>query len=608
MNNRGPSLYNSPSGWEIEVKRFKDLLDRWFDYRLNKFFDLSIHGPGYRRYWTVALAAAFISVIFIIQAIFYFFPIFTSSRQYQLPEFLLFFILTVARLIIILFIPSFIAITMAGNYLADIFELKDPTVAWDYINELSLGGANELIHIRDGKISEESLNSPILLIGGPGRVLVEFDSAALFEQPDGRPHVIGLASVKPDPEKDSFILEGFERIREPIINLRDQYIGNPSGEPMTVLGRSLDGIPVSATDVRGVFSVLRETDEDSLGPSIHSPYPFNPRDIENLIYKQSVPVLTEGPYPSDQIPEWTKTMQGLIYGSIGEFMGQNNLTEFLTSIGDQELELSEFREDTILSNTLQYSSELPDSSTVKISKPKFHPRTELSDRFTKYKDGFLKRAHARGLELHWIGVGTWKMPDDFSSEIINDQHMEAWRINQQNLENSANKYLESVENEAYFNQKGRLIQNIPLASHQKNQLKYSDKDILIMCLLQDYWEQLGDALEIYYKNEIRSTDLETIEKAVLKIERLLKITQGLHMIGNSTMSKVRLKPGPMDKDAPPAPTTRSEADQYRALLSKLEGNTRVAEGMIANEARRHSNLTREELIKRIVNRFKSHGR
>jgi hypothetical protein len=497
---------------------------------------------------------------------------------------------------------------MAGNYLADIFELNDPSVAWDYINELSLGGTNEIIHIRDGKISEESLDSPVLLIGGPGRVLVEFDSAALFEKPDGTPHVIGLANARPDPQRDNFVLEGFERLRGPVINLRDQYIGNPSGEPMTVLGRSLDGIPVCATDVRGVFSIRRENAEDETGPTIHTPYPFNPLDIENLIYKQSVPVLTVGAFPSGILPPWTNTMQGLIYGSLSEFMSQNNLAEFLTSIGALELELSEFREDTILSNTLQFTSELPDSSTMTFSRPKFHPRTELSDRFTKYKDGFSKRALIRGLELHWIGVGTWKMPDEFSSEIINDQHLEAWRINRQNNDNSAQKNLDLVADEAYYNEKARLIQNIPIASNQKNQQKYLDKDVLIECLLQDYWELLGDALEIYYTNGIRSIDLETIEKAVLKIEKLLKIPRGQHMIGNSTMSKVRTRPSTMEEDAPPAPSSRSEAEQYRILLSKLEGNTKVVEGMIANEARRHSELNREELIKRIVNRFENYGR
>jgi hypothetical protein len=607
MNRKGRPLYKPPSGWDIERNRFMELLDRWLDYQLNKFFDLSIHGPGYRRYWTFALGAGFVAAAFIVHAILYFFPLFVSARPFQLSGLLLFFILTVARLVIILFIPTFIAITMAGNYLADVFELKDRTVAWDFINELSLGGANEFIHIRDGKISEESSNSPVLLIGGPGRVLVEFDSAALFEKPDGTPHVIGLANAKPDPKKDNITLEGFERLREPIINLRDQYIGNLSGASMTVLARSLDGIPVTATDVRGVFSVRREQNEDSPGQSIQTPYPFNPRDIENLIYKQAVPVLTEGPYSSGQPPLWTNTMRGLIQGSLSEFMGQNNLAEFLTSIGALELDLSEFREDTIISNTLQYSSELPDPVEQDISKPTFHPRPELTERFTKYTDGFMRRARERGLELHWLGVGTWKMPDEITSEIINDQHLEAWRINRENASRSDSKTLESASDEAYFNEKARLISNVPLSAHQKNQARYSDKDVLIEYLLQDYWEQLGDALQIYYENGNQTASLETIEKAVLKLERLLKIT-GQHVIGGSSMSKVQSKPEPVEEDAPPAPASRTEAELYQKLLAKLDGNYRVVEGLIANESRRHSALNREYLMKRIVERFERWGR
>jgi hypothetical protein len=608
MRKSRASLYKPPSGWEVEINRFKELVNRWLDFQLNKVFDLSIHGPDYRRYWTLALGAGFVAGAFFVHAFLYFSPIFATGQQFQLSVLPAFFIETIVRLVIILFIPTFIAITLAGNYLADIFELKDTTIAWDFIKELSLGGANEILHIRDGKISEDSLNSPILLIGGPGRILVEFDSAALFETPDGTPNVIGLANANPDPRTDNFTLEGFERLREPIINLRDQYIGNLSSEPMTVFSRSLDGIPVSATDVRGVFSVHREQAEYSPIPSIETPYPFNPRDIENIIYKQSVPVLTEGPYSSGLPPQWTNSMQGLIYGSLSEFMSQNNLAEYLTSIGALELELSEFREDTILSNTLQFSSEVPDSSDQDNTKPKFHPRSELSDRFTKYTEGFSKRARERGLELHWIGVGTWKMPDEITNELINDQHLEAWRINRENADRSTFKSLESVAEEAYFNEKARLILNTPLSAHQKNQTKYSDKDVLIECLLQDYWEQFGDALQIYYKNDDYSEDLETIEKAVIKLERFLNITQGQHMIGGSSMSKVRTKSGTIDQETPPAPATRSEAEQYRKLLSKLEGNYKVAEGMIANEAGRHPELIREELIIKIVNRFERYGR
>ncbi len=129
---------------------------------------------------------------------------------------------------------------------------------------------------------------------------------------------------------------------------------------MTIISRSRDGIPISATDVRGVFSIHRQKPYDPEIPSLQAPYGFDPKDIENLVYKQGVPVLTEGPYPSGQPPQWTATMQGLIRGSFAEFMSQHNLGEYLAGIGTVESDLSEFREDTIVSTTLRYSNELPE--------------------------------------------------------------------------------------------------------------------------------------------------------------------------------------------------------------------------------------------------------
>ena len=53
---------------------------------------------------------------------------------------------------------------------------------------------------------------------------------------------------------------------------------------------------------------------------------------------------------------------------------------------------------------------------------------------------------------------------------------------------------------------------------------------------------------------------------------------------------------------------QAEALHYQTLLSKLKGDYRVAEAMIANEKRRHGELNREQLISRIVERFERHGR
>ena len=377
---------------------------------------------------------------------------------------------------------------------------------------------------------------------------------------------------------------------------------------MTVVSRSLDGIPVSATDVRGMFSVRRRKAEDVSVSTIQAPYPFDPEDIERLIYKQAVPVLTEGPFASGQPGPWSATMQSLIRGSLVEFMGQHRLGDFLAGIGSLESDLSEFREDSIVSTTLRYSTDLPDATGQASSKGKFHPRTELIDRFMKTTDGFAQRARERGLELHWIGVGTWKMPDELSDERVKEQHFEAWRLNRENTERSAAEAVQAISDEAYINEKLRLIQDVPLAAHQKNQAKYSDKNVLVECLLQDYWEQMGDALEAHYQSGAPSPELEALEKAILRIERLLKVPRG-HVIGGGTMSKVRRESASgMSDDAPPAPSSRFEAEQYRALLGKLDGDYRVAEGMIANEARRHPELERAELIRRIVARFERHGR
>ncbi len=609
MNIRRSRGYQPASGWEYERDRFRTLLGKWVHYYLTHLFDLSVNGPAIRRSWISMLGVGFVAGGLVLHIILYYIPILAPVRPFVLSDVPVFLVLTVARLVILLFIPAFIAITIAGNYLADIFELKDPSVAWDYISTLSLGGSNYMIHIRDGKISEESANSPALLIGGPGIVIAEFDSAALFEKPDGTPHVIGLASAVPDSSgRPNIILDGFERLREPILNLRDQYIGSPSGEPMTIVSRSQDGIPVSAIDVRGMFSVRRKKVDEVAVSTIQAPYPFDPADIERILYKQAVPVLTEGPFASGQPGPWTATMQGLIRGSLGEFMNQHKLGEYLAGIGSLESDLSEFRVDTIVSTTLRYSNDLPDGAGQTPTRSRFHPRTELIERFMKTSDGFSQRARERGLELHWIGVGTWKMPNELSDELIREQHMDAWRLNRENAERSSPEAVEGIEDESYFNEKIRLIQNVPLESHQKNETKYSEKSILIECMLQDYWEQMGDALAAYYQSGVASTELETMERAVLRIERLLKVPRG-HIIGGGPMSKVKREPeSPMNDDAPPAPTSKYEAEQYRLLLKKLDGNTKVAEGMIANEARRHPGLERAELIHRIVTRFERHGR
>ncbi|MBI3739921.1 MAG: hypothetical protein HY258_12810 [Chloroflexi bacterium] len=467
---------------------------------------------------------------------------------------------------------------------------------------------------------EEDKDSPILLIGGPGRVEVEFDSAVLFEKPDGTPHVIGPVKKKPEDEKkkkkgkdkkekrDNTVLEGFERLRRPIINLRDQYVGNSAADAITVESRSQDGIRISASDVRAVFSIRRDGASAHQKPTKERPYLYNLQSVQDLIYGQSVQVLTQGPHPSGEPGQWTSTMFGLVSGAVGEFMSRNKLAEYLASISTPEIENSEVREDTILWQTLQYTNQVPETTSENITKPKFHPRTELSARFMKYTEGFRKRAGERGVDLHWIGVGTWKMPDRESDEVINNQHFEAWRLSRENAARSEPQALQAAMEEVELEEKLHLIQSVPFEAHQQIQTKYPQKDKAIEALLLAYRDQLGDALEIYYNAGSECKELDRIERAVLFIEKLLRITAGRpHMLGGGSLSKVKRRPRmQVDENSPPAPSTHDAVAPYLRLLAvmtKLKIELKAIEPMLENEARRYPTYTQKELIENIVKRL-----
>ena len=254
---------------------------------------------------------------------------------------------------------------------------------------------------------------------------------------------------------------------------------------------------------------------------------------------------------------------------------------------------SEFRADTILTKALQISSEVPSTLASRSRMlPQFRSRTELSSKFKKYGSEFSTRAQELGLELHWIGVGTWKMPDDASEAAVSGKNVEAWRLSRENAQRSDPEALEGVTQSALGEHKLRLIQEVPLTSHEKNRARYTDKLVLMECLLQDFWEQLGEALDIHYRNGSPLSDVQELEGAVLKVEQLLHVSQIGHVIGGGTISRVR-RPSEwhVSRDGPPAPGTRAEAAQYQVLLAKLKGDYRVAEAMIANERRRHGDLS-----------------
>ena len=338
-----------------------------------------------------------------------------------------------------------------------------------------------------GGISEEDRHSPTFLIGGPGKVIVDLDSVAMFEKPDGTPHIIGPTSKEP---RARATLDGFERFRQ-AIDTRDQYVElrDQDTKSQSVKSRSLDGIPITATDVRLMFSVYR----GGIKPSAGNPYPFSKESIEQLIYQATSRVTPELPNPSTYEFSWINRMIGLIRGELGTFMSKHKLTAYLASTGVPELEKIQRREERIseeIQKIVPTDQDLADAKEPK-SPPEFQPRSRVSNLFTQFAEDFTKKAQSNSVELHWIGVGTWKTP----IEIVPEKHLEAWKLSNENLYRESPDVLGKLEDEAILHKTITLIQDVPIAAHLKAITEEKEPKKAMRLLLLAYHQQLLEAAE-----------------------------------------------------------------------------------------------------------------
>jgi len=109
----------------------------------------------------------------------------------------------------ILFVPYLTAKRVAADYLTDIFELANPTVADTFISSLAFGTTFEHVTVDNGHVLQEGEDSYILLIGGPGAVQVNLDNVAIAEKTNGEPAILSSRAAP-------WILEGFERLRRSV--------------------------------------------------------------------------------------------------------------------------------------------------------------------------------------------------------------------------------------------------------------------------------------------------------------------------------------------------------------------------------------------------------
>jgi len=407
------------------------------------------------------------------------------------------------RTFILFAVPFIVAWQLASVYLADIFELKRVGTASQFISQAALFGGGGRIRIREGEIAPEDEDSPIYRIGGPGVAIVELDSAALFEQPDGRPFVVGPTVTRP------FVLDGFERFRQAIL-LRDHRT-----DVLEVKSRSLDGIPVQSVGVNYLFSVDRGPNSAS---TANRPYPFREANtIESLVYSLIARVTPEGPRPATVSRSWFGTIMILIRSTLGRFMGDHNLTEYLANYGMPEIEVARAQADAVARaarNVMPPTRRIP-PPPVDANPPPFVSRPDIkSTLFNEFATEFPTLASQRGVELHWVGIGSWKTPSD----IVPEQHLEAWQLS---MDNQARRTRTIPNLRAQF--VTQFIQDVPLSRFEDCRQKQRSHRETMLSLLIGYREQFMKILNLIEKNHENGRDeiTNTILRALRHINRIL---------------------------------------------------------------------------------------
>jgi len=457
--------------------------------------------------------------------------------------------------ILVMAFAGWLAFQVAAHFVAELFHLPGPGCAEHYLLQSAWINPYNTLHIRNDEISLAERNLPISLIGGPGKVCVHAEFAALFEKKDGSPRVIGPSVLQ------YATLDGFERLRK-AIDLRDHE------ESLPFEGRSQDGIRIKVKDLRVVYSIFRGQEK----PTFERPFPFqDPEAVEKLVYLQNEQV-------------WYRELCDQIKGSLLDFFAEHLLTEFLAMVNDPEYQKNQQYEYELIKEAQRqagFMGSIPQPPLRRIEGIDYQSRPKITNYlFNRFYTRSLHNQVARGMQIDWIGAGTWDFP-----KAIAARHQEAWRMAHENQGKGSPAAFKNQQNQKKVNEILHLVRMMPIGVFkeiQKNRTLRSDE--AMFRLTQEYSKVMREAINEYdrliteYSTDIQQqsnsqvahalslvrAQCETDRKKVEEVVTFLAYLKGHWPGGGGAPSTTKPAPpgpkGPNPSPLPPTSGSRGSAD------------------------------------------------
>ena len=290
-----------------------------------------------------------------------------------------------------------------------------------------------------------------------------------------------------------------------------------------------------------------------------------------------------------------------IRSELGGFMSKRNLTDYLASICMPDFERAKAQEAVIAEEARQLNvpkEEAPKAQEVRPA-PDFTPRREITNLFGQFAQKFSDMARERGVELHWIGVGTWKTPPEI--DVVPEKHLEAWKLSQENLYRESQEVLNRLEGEAIIQKMVTQIQDVPVAAYQKATGDEREHNNAMRSLLLAYRQQLTEAAEFMQAKG------ETVSPGIVQAMKIIAEAMGItdwHWVSNDSPEPDEGEP-PSEKapDSMEARKSRTSEFAFNELV-QLAGGDQTAERLIRLESRMSPSASRLELIESAIARLR----